>query len=791
MKSSLNITLYLCYYLRLNDKEYRKELAHQLNKFYNLSNFLKVPENEIKKITKEMSIEKGKGIALNRALRENLFTCFVCIDNNVPLIIVGKPGTGKSLSFQILYNSLKGEYSDSDLFKEKGKLYRYYYQGSETSTAEGIEQVFSKAQKAQLKNKGKQIISLVFFDEMGLAERSSNNPLKVIHYLLERDTKDSVPFLGISNWKLDAAKINRALSLTITDYDIEDLEETAISIAEALDVELSNKYKDFFETLARTYNKYIIFNQNTIKENKDFHGNRDFYTLIKTSMRELLGQKNELIQNEKRVLTEVAILCLNRNFGGLEESSSHIKKIFKEEYGHKYDEAIPLEGNFSVLDAIKKNILDSNSRYLMLISEGNDGSDIVKYLLNSIGKKYIELVGSKYKADIKKGRYSEEILNKIKYIMETDNVLILRDLDMIYASLYDLFNQNFTCMGDKKFARIAFEYAKISSEVNKDFHAIVIVNKNQIKNLKLDPPFLNRFEKHIVNFKMLLEEKDIEIAEKISEFIDLISSFNKEKKLKLDLEKLLINCKQHNIEGLIFKIKSELKNDNNLDKDAQEYETYIINEVFKKIVPTFCQDIMASLMSIKLDQKYKQMSDLAIEIYKKSQHNNFESFFQKIKLKKNIIYTFSKITEDIFDEEKNLENQFGIFNKNNATIENIQSIRMENDLIFILKNFINKENQKILILRFAENDLHKINSTNYVINNFIKDYPELNDKIIFFIIHKQRRIKGANLRKIINPDLISFINDDFYQIFIDNLQGRENSDVFKIMQKKVIQLLLK
>ena len=33
-----------------------------------------------------MSIEKGKGIALNRALRENLFTCFVCIDNNIPLI---------------------------------------------------------------------------------------------------------------------------------------------------------------------------------------------------------------------------------------------------------------------------------------------------------------------------------------------------------------------------------------------------------------------------------------------------------------------------------------------------------------------------------------------------------------------------------------------------------------------------------------------------------------------------------------------------------------------------------
>ena len=174
-----------------------------------------------------------------------------------------------------------------------------------------------------------------------------------------------------------------------------------------------------------------------------------------------------MAKNEKRLLTEIGILSLNRNFGGLEDSSSKIKEIFKQEYGHKFEEDVDLDKNFS--DAIKKNIFDSNSRYLMLISEGNDGNDIIKYLLNSIGKSFIELVGSKYKKGLKSGRYNEEILNKIKYIMETDSILILRDLNMIYPSLYDLFNQNFSCMGDKKFARIAFEYAKISSEVNKDF----------------------------------------------------------------------------------------------------------------------------------------------------------------------------------------------------------------------------------------------------------------------------------------------------------------------------------
>ena len=778
----------MCYYLRLNDKEYRKVLAEKLNKFYE-DKFLSSPEREIKKITQEMSIEEGKGIALNRALRENLFTCFICIDNNIPLIIVGKPGTGKSLSFQILYNTLKGEYSEKPMFKEKGKLYRYYYQGSETSTAEGIEKLFEKAINSQEKNKGKNIISLVFFDEMGLAERSSNNPLKVIHYLLERDGNDkkqSVPFLGISNWKLDAAKINRALSLTITDYDIKDLEETAIAIAGALDKELSVKYKYFFEALARTYYEFIEFNQKSLRENKDFHGNRDFYNLIKTAMRELIENRNNIENDEKKILTEVGIQCLNINFGGLENSTIRIKEFFKKIYD-KFDENINIEGNFSILDAIKKNILDTNSRYLMLISDGNDGSDIVKYLLDSLDKKYIELVGSKYKNDMKSGRYTEEILNKIKYIMGTDNVLILRDLDIIYPSLYDLFNQNFTIMGDKRFARIAFEFSKISSEVHKYFHAIVIVTKTQIQNLKLDPPFLNRFEKHIVNFKMLLDEIDIEIAKRITEFIDIISSFGHEKKLKINLEKSLINCKEHNIEGLIFKIKNDLKQNKIDENDVNDnYENTIIRKVFDKIVPTFCQDIIASTITCKLETKYKSMYDMVIEIYKKTKYNNFKSFFQNIQTEKSIVYTYTKITENLFDEETEITNKFGTFNIKNSKIEIIESIKSENDLIFILKEF-KEQNQNILILKFAENDTNKVNSVNFIIENYIKDNQELKDKLIMFIIHRQRqgiKEKDESLKKKVMPDFISFINDDYYQIFIDNLQGNENNNILKFLEKK-------
>ena len=784
MKWSLNMTLYLCYYLRINDKEKRQQLVNKLNKFYEES-FLIVPEAEINKIAKEMEINQ-KGIALNRTLRENLFICFTCIDNNVPIIIVGKPGTGKSLSFQILFNTLRGENSKSQFFRTKGKLFRYYYQGSETSTSEGIQKVFDKALKAKNNPQNENNINLVFFDEMGLAERSSNNPLKIIHFLLEMDEKDSVPFLGISNWRLDAAKINRALNLSITDYDIQDLEETSLSIAEALDLDLKNKYNDFFRVLAKTYYEYITFNQNNIKENKDFHGNRDFYNLIKTSMRELIMKKEELQKNENKTLTEIGLLSLSRNFGGLENSSIKIKEFFRKIYADKYDETVDISKGFLISDSIKKNVSDPDSRYLMLISEGNDASDITKYLLKSIGKRYIELVGTKFKKDM--GKYSEEMLNKIKYLMETDNVLILKNLDMIYPSLYDVFNQNFTYMGDKRFARIAFEYSKISSEVNKDLHIIVIVNKNQIQNLKLDPPFLNRFEKHIINFNMFLEEKDIEIAKNISEYLKLIASFNNNKQLKIDLDKLLINCKQHNIEGIIFKIKNDLLNKKEKNKEdwiykeGIEYEENLIKEILKIIVPTFCQDIIASILILEKNIKqYNNLKEIILDIYKKDNYKNFETFFKNIEKRRNIIYTFSKSNENLFENE--IINKFGKFDSNCVINGTIESINSENDLTFLLKKLQNK-NKKILILRFTEKNLNKINSINYAINNFDKEINNLDDKLIIFLIHKQRIPLSKKQKIRVIPDYVSFINDDYYQIFIDNLKGEKDLDIFKIMQKK-------
>ena len=56
-------------------------------------------------------------IAPNMALKENIFMMIVCIENRIPLFLVGKPGSSKSLSKAMIMEAMKGTASKSDFFK--------------------------------------------------------------------------------------------------------------------------------------------------------------------------------------------------------------------------------------------------------------------------------------------------------------------------------------------------------------------------------------------------------------------------------------------------------------------------------------------------------------------------------------------------------------------------------------------------------------------------------------------------------------------------------------------------
>ena len=68
-----------------------------------------------KAVLKEL--ELGHNIARNTALRENVFMMVVCIELRIPLFVVGKPGSSKSLAKTVVADNMEGDASRSDLFK--------------------------------------------------------------------------------------------------------------------------------------------------------------------------------------------------------------------------------------------------------------------------------------------------------------------------------------------------------------------------------------------------------------------------------------------------------------------------------------------------------------------------------------------------------------------------------------------------------------------------------------------------------------------------------------------------
>ena len=75
-------------------------------------------------------MQLGENIARNAALRENVFMMAICVELRIPLFLVGKPGSSKSLAKSIICESMKGRNSANKLlrkFKEVSKSIKFYF----------------------------------------------------------------------------------------------------------------------------------------------------------------------------------------------------------------------------------------------------------------------------------------------------------------------------------------------------------------------------------------------------------------------------------------------------------------------------------------------------------------------------------------------------------------------------------------------------------------------------------------------------------------------------------------
>ena len=357
IKDSIILSLYFCYYLKIPISSLRieyltkiKNIAEEMKEDFDFIGVSKRESDFIATQILDGKIEYSK----NKALTENLFCEFICLINKEPLIICGKPGSSKSLSVQLIIDSMSGENSSNKFFCSYKRVVPAFYQCSLISTSENIQEVFEKA-KMRLENNNYSINSLILMDELGIADESKNNPLKVLHSELDKninsnDEDKKISFIGISNWSLDASKMNRAINIVIEEPDIDFIKQTAKDIASSIDKVIAAKSEKLINAISNAYIYYITDYQP--KQGKeDFHGLRDFYYLIKyvfNSLSKIYCEKNENfnIDNHLNIILQGII----KNFGGQEKSIDIMKKKFNEYYYFDKNDKIEIPINYNVID---------------------------------------------------------------------------------------------------------------------------------------------------------------------------------------------------------------------------------------------------------------------------------------------------------------------------------------------------------------------------------------------------------------------------------------------------------
>ena len=508
---SVILALAHCYLSRLETDELRSSYQSRMVKVFPSTPLISEEVfSAIVRMEQEDYLDRMElplGTARNAALRENVFVMLVSILNRLPVFVVGKPGCSKSLAIQIIRSNLRGKDSKDPFFRTLPQLYVVSYQGSESSTSEGINKVFQKASNYKDHNKDADVLPVVLLDEVGLAENSPNNPLKVLHSILEpgKGKLPNVAVVGISNWALDAAKMNRAIHLSRPEPTVKDLEETAISLYQA-DIkfqEIDASTRNVLNCLANAYHEY-----QSKQGHANFHGLRDYYSLVKSLPADSCDDMNKIS------------VALQRNFGGIPVESSNVQESFID----KLKSHVPTSGknvSIPVTTLIQENLDDLKARHLMLITNRDSAIGILKQKLSQ-KKETITIFGSRFEEDMSDD-YNYRMLSRIILCMERDCVLILRDLECIYGSLYDMLNQNYAVVGKRKNCRVALgANSNPMCHVNDGFRCIVLVDYDKVNYS--DPPFLNRFEKQLLRFSDVLSGRKQQIIIVLQSWVSQMSS---------------------------------------------------------------------------------------------------------------------------------------------------------------------------------------------------------------------------------------------------------------------------
>ncbi|XP_044056409.1 E3 ubiquitin-protein ligase rnf213-alpha-like isoform X2 [Siniperca chuatsi] len=503
---SLVMATGVCYQSCLENKvPYQRTINQLLPREYNTQRALQ--EIQLMQDLLLNGVPLGKTIARNEALKENFFMMVICVELRIPLFIVGKPGSSKSLSKTLVADAMQGPASHSELYKRLKQIHLVSFQCSPHSTPEGIINTFKQCARFQESKNLDEYISVVVLDEIGLAEDSPKMPLKTLHPLLEEGCVDDEPqphkrvgFIGISNWALDPAKMNRGIFVSRGDPNQEELIKSAKGICSS-EANILEKIKHLFEPLAKAY-------MTVCKEGRGFFGLRDFYSLIKMIF------SITKISNESPTADEITGAVL-RNFSGKDDVK--VMGIFSKELRDDFSNV-----SITTIDLVNQSISPAcqvnESRYLLILTKNYAALQILQQIFFSHQIHPEIIFGSSFPKDQEYTQICRNI-NRVKVCMETGQTVVLLNLQNLYESLYDALNQYYVTLGGQKYVDLGLGTHRVKCRVHKNFKLIVIEEKEVVYK-QFPIPLINRLEKHYLDINTVLRNEQKDVAGQLQGWID-------------------------------------------------------------------------------------------------------------------------------------------------------------------------------------------------------------------------------------------------------------------------------
>ena len=525
------LTIGVCYHSSLENREkYRKKVIPAFTGQYalprGLNTFVKELTLCMELFLENITLDVNSNVAKNLALTENVFMMIVCIELRIPLFLVGKPGSSKSLAKTIVIDAMQGESSRNNFFRNLKQVQMLSFQCSPHTHADGILSTFKQAALYQEGKDLKHFVSVVVLDEIGLAEDSVKMPLKTLHPLLEEGYVEvnaektewgKVAFVGISNWALDPAKMNRGIVVNRTIPKTEELMKSARGICRVKNE--GKPLERLIEPLAQAYEK--IYRSQIDEEISEYFGLRDFYGLIKMLYRSYVHK-----MSQSKALDWVTVRrAIQRNFG---EKSKESLRIFAK-YLERLDlfEVADWEEKVDTLELVNENIreaetrslmaeeqrkMDNESRYLLLMTENFSALQLLPQVLEL--QEYEIIFGSAFPQDQEYIQVCKNI-NRIKVCMETGKTVVLLNLGSLYESLYDALNQYYVYYGGRRYVDLGLGSNRVKCCVSEEFRLIMIEEEKVAKMFPI--PLLNRLEKHFLGMESILSPRLMQLKQKLSD----------------------------------------------------------------------------------------------------------------------------------------------------------------------------------------------------------------------------------------------------------------------------------